>query len=140
LVFLEYNKKVEEIKRKVIMKSTLKRIALASAASLALPLISLAQVTIPNPGLPGTAFGAGDATIGATITAIVGIALAIAGLIAILFLIIGGFRYVTAGGNEEAAESAKKIILNAIIGIIVIILSYVILQVVANAIQGNTGA
>lgn len=120
------------------MKLTLKKFAaIATTLVLVLPVVAFGAVSIPNPGLPNTAAGAGQATVTSTIIAIVNIALGIAGLIAILFLIIGGFRYVTAGGNEDATESAKKIILNAIIGIIVIILSYVILQVVVNAIQGT---
>lgn len=68
---------------------------------------------------------------------IIEILLAIAGLIAVIFLIVGGFRYVTAGGNEEASESAKKTITNAIIGIIIIILAFVIVRVIANAIIGG---
>ena len=38
-----------------------------------------------------------------------------------------------AGGNEETAESAKKTIINAIIGIVVVILSFVIVRVISNA-------
>lgn len=71
---------------------------------------------------------------------IINIALSVAGLVAVLFLIIGGFRYITSAGNEETAEQAKKIIINAIIGIVVIILSFVIVRVISNAlINGNIG-
>lgn len=109
-----------------------------------LPMIVAAQGLIPaNP--PGTtstqlATNLGGNTLGGIIIRVIEIALAIAGLIAILFVIIGGFRYVTAAGNEEAAESAKKTILNAIIGVVVIILSYVILRVIQNVLLNNIGA
>lgn len=61
--------------------------------------------------------------------------LALAGLIAILFLIIGGFWYITSAGNEETAEKGKNTVINALIGIVVIILSYVIINVVSNLVS-----
>jgi len=64
-------------------------------------------------------------------------ALGIAFGVAVIFLIIGGFRYITAGGNEESAEKGKSSVINALIGIVIIVLSYVIVNVVANLVQGN---
>jgi heme/copper-type cytochrome/quinol oxidase subunit 2 len=97
---------------------------------LAVPFVAGAQFTTPDPGGTGLP---GDTSITGFILRIINIALAIAGLVAVLFLIIGGFRYITAGGNEESGESARKIITNAIIGIVVIILSFVIVRVISNA-------
>ncbi len=97
------------------------------------PFLASAQFEIPDPG--GTGLGGGitsESTLTGFILRIINIALALAGLIAVLFLIIGGFRYITAGGNEDASGSAKKIILNAVIGIIVVILSFVVVRVVSN--------
>ena len=96
--------------------------------------VALAQFTVPgsgNTGLPN------DTSLTGFIMKIINIALAVAGLIAVLFLIIGGFRYITSAGNEETAEQAKKIITNAIIGIVVIILSFVIVRVISNALLTN---
>lgn len=55
--------------------------------------------------------------------------------VAVLFLIIGGFWYITSAGNEETAEKGKGTAINAIIGIVIIILSYVIVNVVSNLVQ-----
>lgn len=63
--------------------------------------------------------------------------LAIAFGLAVLFLIIGGFWYITAAGNEETAEKGKGTVINAIIGIVIIILSYVIINVVSNLVSGS---
>lgn len=52
--------------------------------------------------------------------------------LAVLFLVIGGFQYIISGGNVESSERAKGTIINAIIGIILIILSYVIISVIVN--------
>lgn len=58
--------------------------------------------------------------------------LSIAGTIAMLYIIIAGFRYVTAGANEAQATKAKEGITWAIIGLISTILSYLIVTVVIN--------
>lgn len=99
----------------------------------ATPFLAGAQFQTPDPSGTGLTGGIGsETTLTGFILRVINIALALAGLIAVLFLIIGGFRYITAGGNEDAAGSAKKIILNAVIGIIVIILSFVVVRVVSN--------
>jgi len=56
------------------------------------------------------------------------IAFALAGLVATFYLILGGYNYITAGGNPEAIEGAKATITNAIIGMIVILISYLLVD------------
>lgn len=59
------------------------------------------------------------------------------GLIAVVMIIYGGFLYVTAAGNDEKIGKAKKIIMYAIVGIVVILLSFAIVNTVLGA---GTGA
>jgi len=101
------------------------------ALLLFLPFFVEAQGLVPRPitGLPG---GQG-ATAGAWIRDFILMFLEVAGLIAVAFIIYGGFRYITSAGNEEAAESGKNTLTNAIIGLVIIILSYVIVAVLINA-------
>lgn len=105
-------------------------------AMIAMPFVTAAQFRIPDPGNTGVA---SDATVTSLLMRIIQILLAVAGLIAVVFLIVGGFRYITAGGNEESAESGKKTIINAIIGIVIIILSFVIVRVISNALLNRGG-
>lgn len=56
--------------------------------------------------------------------------LLLVGIVAVLFLIIGGFQYISSGGNPEQVGKAKNTIFYAIIGIIVALLAYVIVQFV----------
>ncbi len=56
-------------------------------------------------------------------------------IIAFVFLIIGGFLYLTAGGNAEQSKKGLSGILNAVIGLIIISLSYVILLGVVSLIS-----
>lgn len=101
-------------------------------ALILLPLFGHAQFKIPDPG-SGTDPLSGQDTATNIILRVIQILLAVAGLVAVIFLIVGGFRYITAGGNEETAETAKKTIVNAIIGVVVVILAFVIVRVIANA-------
>lgn len=73
------------------------------------------------------------------IRTVIGWLLGIAFGIAVLFLIIGGFWYITSAGNEETAEKGKSTAVNAIIGIVIIILSYVIVNVISNLVAGGNG-
>ncbi|HTL39342.1 MAG TPA: hypothetical protein VL306_00815 [Methylomirabilota bacterium] len=90
----------------------------------------------PAPGLFVNSVG-DNSVKGILLFAIENILLPIVGIIAILFVIIGGFQLITARGNEEQAEAGKKTLTNAIIGLVVVILSYVIVVVVINALNGK---
>lgn len=68
---------------------------------------------------------------------IVNILLYIIGAIAVIVLIIGGIRYVTSGGDSSAVTAAKNTILYAIIGIIVAILAYAIVNFVLGTLAVN---
>lgn len=73
------------------------------------------------------------------ISGVIEILLSFAGSLAVLFVIIGGFIYITSAGNEERAEKGKKTLVNAIIGIVVIIMSYVIINVIINLVSSPIG-
>lgn len=64
------------------------------------------------------------------------IILGLAGIILFIMLLSGGFKYITAGGDPKGMEGAKKTLTYAIGGIVVVALSYLIL----NLIQEFTGA
>jgi hypothetical protein len=50
------------------------------------------------------------------------------GILCVAMIIYGGFMYVTAGVNEQGAETGKKVLLYAAIGVVVILLSFVIVN------------
>lgn len=59
------------------------------------------------------------------------------GLVATIFVIYGGFLYITAGGDDTKAENAKKILMYAVIGIIVCLMSFALINTVTNLGGGN---
>jgi ABC-type Fe3+ transport system permease subunit len=87
-------------------------------------------------GQPGTLFGAGG-----IFTTIVNILLFIIGALSVIMLIIGGIRYTVSGGNQSAITAAKNTIMYAIVGIIIAVLAYAIVNFVLSAlIGGGTGS
>lgn len=55
---------------------------------------------------------------------IINVALTILGLLVVVLIIFAGFRWMTAGGNEDTVKNAQGILKNAIIGLIIIILAW----------------
>jgi type IV secretory pathway VirB2 component (pilin) len=62
--------------------------------------------------------------------------LGILGILALIIILIGGFKWMTAGGNEENIASAKKTIAAGIIGLIIIFFAYAIVAFIFNVV-GN---
>lgn len=71
------------------------------------------------------------------ILALIRLLLFVSGSLAVLFLIIGGFFYITSSGNEERAVRGRKTIVDAIFGLVVIILSYTIVAVLQNTLTNG---
>ena len=80
---------------------------------------------------------AGAKDLGKLIIAVVQILLVVAASVATIFLIVGGYRYVTASGSEEQTEAAKKTMSGAIIGLVVIVLSFAIVRIISAVLLGG---
>lgn len=76
----------------------------------------------------------GDGGIFRTITNVL---LFIIGAISVIMLIIGGIRYVVSGGDSGAVTAAKNTILYAVIGIIVALLAYALVNFVIGSFAAN---
>jgi TRAP-type C4-dicarboxylate transport system permease small subunit len=70
------------------------------------------------------------ANLGVQIGKITNVLLYVIGAVAVIVLIIGGFRYVTSQGNSSNVAAAKDTILYAIVGLVVAILAYAIVNFV----------
>lgn len=74
--------------------------------------------------------------VGYVAIALVEIMLRIAGLVAVGFVIYGGFRFIVSQGEPENAKAARETIINAIIGLIITIVAAAVVNFVAKAIAG----
>lgn len=52
----------------------------------------------------------------------------IVGVVSVIMIIIGGFRYITSGGDSTNVSSAKNTILYAIVGLIIVALAQTIVR------------
>jgi len=90
--------------------------------------------TIQQPlGLPAT-------DIRLIIANIIRIALALLGVILLGLILYGGFLWMTAGGNDEQIGKAKKVLVNAVIGLIIILSAYSIVWFIMRMLGVEGGA
>jgi hypothetical protein len=80
-----------------------------------------------------TADSGGGPSLTGAIDNIVNTLLFIIGIIAVLVIIIGGIMFATSAGDPSRAKRAKDTILYAVIGLVVAILAYAIVNFVVNA-------
>lgn len=79
---------------------------------------------------PTGAQGTNDGNLKDAAKKIIDWALYLAAIVAVIFIIIGGYYYITARGNDDQAKQGRKTLTNALIGLTLVILSFVIVQVV----------
>lgn len=86
------------------------------------------------------AFGVHVCTANDLFFSIAKILLSVLAMIAVVFIIIGGFQYVTSSGNQEQAEKGRSTVVYAVIGLVIAILAYTIVSVVNNSVKSLGGA
>ncbi|MBI4008684.1 hypothetical protein HY357_00450 [Candidatus Roizmanbacteria bacterium] len=77
----------------------------------------------PPPGSP--------TDLGATIARLINLFLIVAGLAILIYMLWGGFDWVTSGGEKEKVEKARNKITNAVIGIFIVIIALTLFNVIA---------
>jgi len=82
-----------------------------------------------NNGLNGSLTQSDPITVA---TKVINIALGFLGIIAVGIILIGGFKWMTAGGNEDKTSEAKKLLGAGIIGLVIILASWAIAFYVIN--------
>lgn len=81
------------------------------------------------PTIPGFAFDLETASLGEIISSFLKYLFPLAGLLLFFYLIAGGFSYLTSGGDPKAMEQAKGKITNALLGFIIILIAYWVVQI-----------
>ena len=83
-----------------------------------------------------TSVGTGKDGIVTTIISIARILTYITGALAVLFVVYGGLRYLTAQ-DEKGAGDARVIIRNAIVGLVIAVVAYSIVSIVSGLLSGS---
>src|ERR1035437_2330225 len=133
----------------MIQKLKLTLLSLSAVFAFALPLAfagaasaAVDQSTINgglNCGANGTLEQSGCAidTTGATkanslVNTVINVLSLAVGIVAVIMIVVGGFRYVASGGKQESVQGAKNTILYAIIGLVIVALAQIIVHFVLN--------
>lgn len=83
--------------------------------------------------------GLGSNSLEDTIGQLINVALGFLGIIAVIIILFGGFKWMTAGGNDEKVGEAKKLIIAGIIGLAIILSAYAITTfVLSSLIEATT--
>lgn len=90
-------------------------------------------------GIGGNPYGLPSGSIYNIVATIVGWLLAMFGLLGIFGFVVSGIMYLLAAGEEDMAKKAKKGLMYSIIGIIVGLSGYVIMQAVSGLLSGVGG-
>ena len=93
---------------------------------------TLTDRLIKNTNSESGLFSASGGTLGGVTSAIIDIALPLAGTAALVILIVGGYKMITSQGNPDKLRDAKEMITNAIIGLVFILLSVGILLLISD--------
>ncbi len=72
------------------------------------------------------------------IARLINVALGFLGVIAVVIVLIGGFQYLTSGGNEEKTAGARKMIFSGIIGMAIILSAWAIARFVLSSLASAT--
>lgn len=117
-------------------------------AAMIAPAITNAVAAPVPPPEPKDVFGVKDInqnialgknSLQATVTGVINVALSLLGIIAVVIILIGGFKWMTAGGSEDKVAEARKLIFAGIIGLAIIMSAWAIAKFVINNLATETG-
>jgi fumarate reductase subunit D len=112
--------------------------------AMALPTgVAATNFSLPTPNNTSLDGGAdANRTISTLAQNVINIIFLIAGILAVIYLLWSGIQYITAGGNQDKVKAARQGIINAVIGIVVIMAAFFIIRIATSTrgIFDNNGA
>lgn len=88
---------------------------------------------------PNTGIALGTNSLQTTVASIINVALSLLGIVAVVIILLGGFKWMTAGGNDEKTGEARKLIFSGIIGLAIILSAWAIAKFVLVQLGQATG-
>lgn len=131
---------MKNIVKKVSQIFTGAAAAATLAAGRAMAIADTVANPTSNPAQEGADIAKGDfmpEDLTAVFHRITNTVLIVIGAVSVIMLIWGGLRYVISGGDSKKVTDAKNTILYAIIGLIICLLAYSIINFVITAISGT---
>ncbi|HUT22468.1 MAG TPA: hypothetical protein VMX18_03680 [Candidatus Bipolaricaulota bacterium] len=120
-----------------IQKFTTATMVLAVLFMAAVPLLASAQIDFGFNAIENSV-GYSTRDLREVIGDIIKAALGFLGVVAIVIVLIGGFKYMTAGGSDEKVTAARQWLISGIIGLAIILAAYAITTFVINSLVSAT--
>ena len=80
---------------------------------------------------PGNQFsGLENISLIGSVPVIIQVIMIVAALVALIFLIIGGIKWITSGGDKTAVEAARNTITSALIGLLIVFAAWAIIKLI----------
>jgi cytochrome bd-type quinol oxidase subunit 2 len=117
--------------KRSLSKITVIRVLLFSSVSLAFAQLDVGEILDGFEGTGGSLSG--------FIVIILNWLIGFAGVICVVMIIVGGYSYMTAGGDESKVKDASKTLTNAIIGLVICFIAVILVNyVLENFLTPNT--
>jgi hypothetical protein len=94
------------------------------------------EISTTQSGACETAGTEGEEAVNGIIETVINVFSAIVGVVAVIMIIWGGFKYITSGGDSGNIGAAKNTILFAIVGLIIVALAQIIVRFVLGRATG----
>src|SRR3990167_4802784 len=89
-----------------------------------LTLLAQGEITVPQPATVKIT------DVGRLISGLIGVAMLLAALAVFIYLIWGGFEWITSGGDKAGVENARNKITAALIGLVIVASAWAIMRLV----------
>lgn len=93
-------------------------------------------LSLTNSSCSNIALGNPQSALNKFITRVVNLFSVVVGIVAVVMIIIGGFRYIVSGGDSSSVTDAKNTILYAIVGLIIVAISQFLVRFVLSQATG----
>jgi cytochrome bd-type quinol oxidase subunit 2 len=113
-----------------------KSVAAATGVASMSPAAAFAQTAKIQEGIDAAVTDQNNTDINVVFQNVVNILLFIVGAASVIMLIVGGIRYVVSAGDQQAVANAKNTILYAIVGIVIALFAFAIVNFVITEFGG----
>lgn len=112
--------------------------ALLVVGALSLPLLVAPAYAAVDDYLGDIQTGAdlSDEPLEDTLGSLIGVVLSVLGIVLLVLVIYAGFLWMTAQGDADQTKKARDIMINAVIGLIIVLAAYAISSFVIDALSG----
>ena len=104
---------------------------LSMGTMLLLPVVYASPGDPVNLGATGQFSTLEDVTVAQIVALVIRLILIVAAIVSLVFLIIGGVKWITSGGDKGQVESARGTVTAALIGLLIVFATWAVFQLMA---------